>query len=214
MRPSNTNAHFACVPGRPISAPCGSCSSAASLGERAEDLRFFAAHHVGHRAAPAARPARCAPSTPFAAFTVDDAVHERIGASAGVSTYGASTQPCALPTMPAAITGSARMRASSHAPQVSSNAWSKPPAGRIHDPRRRRARIQHRAVGAEQIGAQRQSCPSRARRARRRGCGDRVGHRLILRVVGCGTRQPSSSEIARASRCTTGISSSMRSCGM
>lgn len=52
-------------------------------------------------------------------------------APAGTSTYGASRQPCALPTIPAASTGTPGAR-SSQSPHASSNTTSKaraPPAG-------------------------------------------------------------------------------------
>lgn len=81
--------------------------------------------------------------------------------------------------------------------------------GQLHDARRRCARVERETVAAEQIGAQGRRAPvERDESGRGRG----YAHRLILRD-GYGARQPSSSEIARTSRCTTGISSSMRSCG-
>ena len=53
-------------------------------GERAEDLRFFAAHHVRHRAR-CSTPGTICTVTPFAAFTLT-MPFTSAGASAGVST--------------------------------------------------------------------------------------------------------------------------------
>ncbi len=69
---------------------------------------------------------------------------------------------------------------------------------------------QHRAAGVEQIGAQRRGAPVDCYESRccfsagwlRLGRCIGPRHRLILRVAGCGTRQPTSCEIARASRCS------------
>ena len=197
MRPLHTNAHFACVPGRPISAPLRLRDrAAASLAERAEDLRFFAAHHVRHLAALAARPARCAASTPRAAFTVTMPAHERIGARRRVDVR--RFHPALRAADHAGRDHRQRRHArSSHAPQVSSNACVEAAllrARQIHDARRRCARVEHRAVGVEQIGAQRvvpqsSAIERGAAACATRGVTDAVNPSSSLDPAGCRLRR-------------------------
>ncbi len=138
MRRPSTIAHFACEPGRPTSvvgAPA--CAVAARrIEHRAEDLRFLAAHHIGQRAAfdharhDAQRHAARGPH-----FGERRGQPVRIGR--GCRCNAPSTQPCALPTIPHAISGRPGC-ASSQSPQAASKAVSKPPsaggARQLHDP--------------------------------------------------------------------------------
>ena len=63
-------------------------------------------------------------------------------------------------------------------------------------PRVTLAGIQHRAVGAEQVGAQPQVVPQSSATRTAACCSD-FASVIVLRVVGCGMRQPNSSEIAK-----------------
>ena len=107
----------------------------------------------------AARPARCAASRrsrPSRGRCRPPAHGTR-----RASTYGASIQPCALPTIPAAITGTPDAARATRRSFVERRVEAALVSGarQIHDARRRCARVQHRAGGAEQIGAQRRRAP-------------------------------------------------------
>ena len=156
MRPSRTSAHLEWVPGR-RNRP----SLAAGQRERAEDLRFLAAHHVRHavvlgrepghernresgpcRSVPA--PARCRPRRPDTAHTAPP------------------SSPAAMPTMPERIDRQLPMRGDPSADH------GVEPRHRTRRPRLCRMpgpsvmRVEHDAVRADQIGAARCGAPVEA----------------------------------------------------
>ena len=157
---AGTSAHRGCNPSAPatwISSP-RITSGAAPGGSK----RSPGASHSSRPSGVATRTARAASAC----------------TSAGHSTYGASCQPCALPTMPQATTGSPGHWLS-QGPVTAANACSKPPrppgGGRHRMPQSCVALREHGSAVAEQEGAKAAAAPVERDQPRR------AGHRAACR---------------------------------
>ena len=139
-RPRSTRAHLLCVPGSTASDRGG------VVVDGTDDLRFLAAHHVGHARRVARHDAR--DDRQLAPFGRHPSRGQRADGqrTADVGCLDASPAGCRSCRRRGAARGS-----SCQGPSSSFSASAKPRRRELLDPERRAARVQHRAVGPHAV---------------------------------------------------------------